>query len=79
GYRLSDGSIETTVSSGADLAAVSRMFSLLFEEARALSGELQIIVLEHANLEMPQYQEALVEPRWDGELHALVPSSWLVA
>jgi hypothetical protein len=77
GYRTSDGSIERTKTSGADLEAVSKMFSLLFEEVRKLSGGLQVIVLEHANLDTSEYQQALIEPRWDGKFHALVPPDWL--
>ncbi len=76
-YRDADGSVERTESSGADISAVKRMFSLLFDLVTELKGELQLIVLEHANLDSEQYQAALVEERWDGDAHALVPPSWV--
>jgi hypothetical protein len=76
GYRNSDGTIENTETSGADLSAVKQMFALIFDVVSKLLGEMQIIVLEHANLDSEQYQDALVEERWDGEVHALVPPTW---
>lgn len=42
----------------ADMQAVSRMFKLLFDICEELSPHLQIIVLEHANLEDDRFQDA---------------------
>lgn len=57
-----------------DRIAVERMFQLFFE----ISAEtgLQIIILEHANLNTPQFQEALVDRVWRGN-YALIPEEWL--
>jgi hypothetical protein len=59
----------------ADIDAVQRIFSLLFKVCQDLSPNLQIIVIEHANLENEQFQKALVESPWTGG-RALVPESW---
>ncbi|MAS35614.1 MAG: hypothetical protein CL610_16505 [Anaerolineaceae bacterium] len=58
-----------------DRIAVSRMFDLLFEVSRTVG--LQIIVLDHANLDNEEFQEAIIEggPWRDG--NALIPESWL--
>lgn len=59
-----------------DRIAVSRLFKLLFSVCDELKGKLQIIVLEHANLDDPEFQSALVEEPWrNGK--ALIPLDWL--
>ena len=75
-YRNTDGSIEHTRTSGVDLSTVSKMFQLLFHTVNELDHEMQLIMLEHANLDLPEYQDALVEEPWDWEQRALVPPSW---
>jgi len=75
-YRDADGSVKQTAESGADLQAVGKLFALLFQIVEELSGQFQVIVLEHANLGDKQYQDALVEEPWDGKERALVPPSW---
>lgn len=58
-----------------DRIAVERMFKLLFSVCKALSPNFQIIVLDHANLETPVFQSALVEEPWRGG-KALIPQDW---
>jgi hypothetical protein len=74
-YRELAGSLEATEQSDADIVAVRRMFSLLFDVVEALSPEFQLIVLEHANLRDNRFQEALVEGPWT-EGTALIPTEW---
>lgn len=58
-----------------DRVAVSRMFNLLFDVGELLAPNLQIIVTDHANLDTPRFQSALVEAPWTGD-KGLVPQSW---
>jgi len=67
-----DGS--TDVISEDDRAAVSRMFKLVFDAVQQVTPGLQVLITEHADLNEPWYQEAVVE-RWRGGLK-LVPDSW---
>lgn len=76
-YAEVDGSVEKTEKSGGDVAAVRQMFDMMFDVVDEMKGAFQIIVTEHANLDSPRYQEALVEPRWDSDTTALVPLDWI--
>jgi hypothetical protein len=58
-----------------DKAAVHKLFALVARVASELAPHLQIILMDHADLKEPWFEEAVVE-RWrHGE--KLVPSSWL--
>lgn len=79
-YEKVDGTVQGTVRAGADLDAVRRVFQLLYDfmkDLKDLGVGIQLIVLEHANLEDSRFQQALVEPPWDGVSDALVPPRWL--
>ncbi|MCI0350416.1 MAG: DUF3732 domain-containing protein [Acidobacteriales bacterium] len=67
-----DGSL-TTIGEN-DRLAVSRMFRFVFDVVEGLSGKVQVIVTEHADINEPWYQEAVIE-RWRGQLK-LVPDDW---
>ena len=59
-----------------DRVAVKRMYDFLFAVAKE-SG-IQVIVLDHAYLDVPEFKRALVEEPWrDGR--ALIPESWYEA
>lgn len=73
-YKAADGSIERT-NQDADLMAVRRLFELLFRFTKEEVPGFQIIVTEHANLDEPWFQEALVEEPWS-KPPALVPEDW---
>jgi len=76
-YKRLSGTTEDTARSGGDLDAVQRMFGLVFGVCQLLAPNLQVIVLEHANLPDAPFQKALAEPVWDGTGdRALVPESW---
>ena len=60
-----------------DRVAVERLFNFIFTVVQELSPDLQIIVTEHANIDTPQYQSALIEAPWlDGR--ALIPRDWML-
>lgn len=60
-----------------DRVAVSRMFQLVFEAVQMVEPALQVIITEHADINEPWYQGAVVE-RWRGGLK-LVPEDWPAA
>ncbi|TKH07518.1 DUF3732 domain-containing protein [Peribacillus simplex] len=59
-----------------DRKAVKMMFDLLFKVCLELNPNLQIIVLDHANLQYTEFQNALVEDPWRNEM-ALIPKEWI--
>ena len=71
--RDADGSID--ILKDEDQTAVLQLFQLIRHAADELSPDLQIIVLDHADLKLDWFASAVVE-RWrQGE--KLVPLSWL--
>lgn len=73
-YRDADGSIQKT-EADADLAAVRRLFDLLYKFTQEDAPGFQLIVTEHANLREQWFQDALVEQPWT-KPPALVPEDW---
>jgi predicted nucleic acid-binding Zn-ribbon protein len=75
-YLAMEGKTEQEIQgANADIQAVSRMFELLFDICEELSPNLQIIVLEHANLENERFQQSLIEVPWTNG-QALIPESF---
>ncbi|HEY2169055.1 MAG TPA: DUF3732 domain-containing protein [Candidatus Angelobacter sp.] len=77
-YKQLSGSTQETANADADLEAVRRMFNLLWSVCAQMKGDLQVVVLEHANLPENRFQQSLVEQApWTGAgSHALVPEHW---
>lgn len=73
-YQEADGSIQKT-EADADLAAVRRLFDLLYKFTQEDAPGFQLIVTEHANLREQWFQDALVEDPW-AKPPALVPEHW---
>lgn len=73
-YQEADGSIQKT-EADADLAAVRRLFDLLYKFTHEDAPGFQLIVTEHANLREQWFQDALVEQPWT-KPPALVPENW---
>jgi prefoldin subunit 5 len=73
-YQEADGSIQKT-EADADLAAVRRLFDLLYKFTQEDAPGFQLIVTEHANLREQWFQDALVEQPWT-KPPALVPEDW---
>ncbi|MEM7532935.1 MAG: DUF3732 domain-containing protein, partial [Chloroflexota bacterium] len=60
----------------ADMEAAERMFEFLFDVCESLEQNLQIIILEHANLlSNDRFQNSIIEVWQDGQ--ALIPESWI--
>ncbi|MBM7620178.1 hypothetical protein JOC95_002031 [Bacillus tianshenii] len=59
-----------------DRKAVKMMFRVLFSVCEELYPDLQIIVLDHANLQEEEFQDALVEKPWRNG-RALIPNDWI--
>jgi hypothetical protein len=57
-----------------DRLRVRQMFQLIFESVEAVAPGLQVILIEHADLNEDWYRDAIVE-RWRGGLK-LVPTDW---
>jgi hypothetical protein len=57
-----------------DRLAVSRMFQLVFDAVKDVAPGLQVLITEHADINEPWYQAAIVE-RWRGGTK-LVPDDW---
>lgn len=58
-----------------DRQAVQRLFELIFNVTKELTPDLQIIITDHADLDAPWFQEAVIA-RWrNGE--KLVPTNWI--
>ncbi|MCR6491447.1 DUF3732 domain-containing protein [Cellulomonas sp. P24] len=65
----------------ADEIAVRRLYSLIYEFVAANDGQFQVIVVDHANIDEPWFQDSIVV-EWrrqdpDGQIRKLVPASWL--
>ena len=67
-----DGSIDSIQNE--DRVALRRMFDLVFEATTKLAPNFQVIITEHADLNEPWYQTAIVE-KWRNGM-ALVPEDW---
>lgn len=57
-----------------DRHRVQQMFRLIFEAVEAVAPGLQVILIEHADLNEDWYRDAIVE-RWRGG-KKLVPEDW---
>lgn len=57
-----------------DREAIRRLFRLIFDVVESLSPHFQVIILDHADVDEPWFQSAVVE-KWRGG-DALVPSHW---
>jgi hypothetical protein len=61
-----------------DREHVDRIFALLQATVDDLDGQMQIIVMDHAELDEPWFVEAVGENNWRGG-RGLVPSDWFTA
>jgi hypothetical protein len=67
-----DGSLDSI--DNEDRIALRRMFELVFEVVAKLAPRFQVVITEHADLNEPWYQGAVVE-KWRGGTK-LVPEDW---
>lgn len=57
-----------------DMEAVERMFSFIFDRTREMEGGFQVILMEHANINKPVFQENVLEVWLNGQ--KLIPEEW---
>jgi hypothetical protein len=67
--------VDTDALSDDDRTSVAEMFELMRSVVDELAPDLQIIVMDHANLATPWFQDSVVEVWRDG--NKLVPLDWL--
>lgn len=58
----------------ADSQEVRAIYRFVFERVKDLESEMQVIIVDHADINEPYFQEAVVEKWWDGT--KLVPTEW---
>lgn len=58
-----------------DRESVKALFNWIFEIVKSLSPDLQVIITDHADIDEPWFQEAVINPKWRGD-HALIPKNW---
>ena len=68
-----DGSLEE-IEFDEDRTAVLSLFRLMFDACQEINAPFQLIVLDHAHLREPWFEDAIVE-EWRGD-NALVPYDW---
>jgi hypothetical protein len=75
-YYPSEVEIETGVPArDADRVAVQRMYELMYEVINGLDGQFQVIVSDHANLDLDWFQDSIAYNWRNGE--KLIPEQWL--
>lgn len=72
--RDAEGSLD--ILTNEDQTAVLQLFKLIADAATELTPNLQIIVMDHADLKRDWFEQAVVE-RWRGG-QKLVPENWIV-
>lgn len=59
---------------GQDWAMIRALYSFIFRRVAELDGRLQLIIVDHANLENTQFNDAIVED-WHSDRY-LIPMDW---
>lgn len=72
--RDAEGSLD--ILTNEDQTAVLQLFKLIADAATELTPDLQIIVMDHADLKRDWFEQAVIE-RWRGG-QKLVPENWIV-
>ena len=57
-----------------DKEEVNNLYTFIFNRVNELKGNIQVIIVDHANLDNEDFQSAVIEKWWDGE--KLIPKSW---
>lgn len=53
---------------------VNKLYDFIFEQVTALSGDLQVIIVDHVNLDNKEFTKRIVEDWWEDD--NLVPTEW---
>jgi cell division protein FtsB len=57
-----------------DKTEVNKLYSFILDRVKELDGNMQVIIVDHANLNDDDFQSAVIEKWWNGE--KLIPESW---
>ncbi len=59
-----------------DKEAVSRIYDFIASETKELNDKLQVIIVDHANLNDEKFQNSIIESWWDADKN-LIPLEWI--
>lgn len=57
-----------------DREQILKFYNFIFERVKEMSGEFQVIITDHADIDEPTFQKAILEI-WRGD-DALIPKKW---
>ncbi|MBQ8526196.1 MAG: DUF3732 domain-containing protein, partial [Clostridia bacterium] len=60
-----------------DWDEVNKMYRFIHERVQELNGELQVIIVDHANLDNDAFRKNTIET-WLSKDNSLVPNDWLI-
>lgn len=61
---------------GNDKTEVNKLYSFILDRVKELNGNMQVIIVDHANLNNDDFQSVVIEKWWNGE--KLIPESWKI-
>lgn len=59
-----------------DKKEVNNLYQFILNRVKELDGKIQVIIVDHANLNNKEFQDAVIEKWWDGT--KLIPDSWYI-
>ena len=57
-----------------DSQEVRRIYQFIFDRVKEMNNKMQVIIVDHADIDTPDFQNAVLEKWWDGQ--KLVPIDW---
>lgn len=60
-----------------DWDEVNKMYRFIYERVQELNGELQVIIVDHADLDNDAFRKNTIES-WLSKDNSLVPNDWLI-
>ncbi|MBF4693977.1 DUF3732 domain-containing protein [Fusibacter ferrireducens] len=58
-----------------DSSEIREIYRFIFDKVNDLNGGLQVIIVDHADIDEEYFQDAVLEKWWDGT--KLIPQSWI--
>ena len=56
--------------------AIEKVYKYIVDQVTSANGELQVIVIDHAEIEEPWFKNRIKESWWDDDT-ALIPKEWI--
>lgn len=57
-----------------DKEEVNNLYQFIFDRVKELNGKIQVIIVDHADLNNDEFQKSVIEKWWNGE--KLIPENW---